>query len=257
MGQENVREIEESSTIIVWPQDGKEMVFISGGTIIMGSNQGDTSHQPEHKVEIADFYIDRWPVTNNEYKQFVDATGFHLPNYEVSWCDTREYNWDPETRMYPVGKEDHPVVLVTWADVMAYAAWAGKRLPTEAEWERVARGHHGRRYPWGNDFIDNCANIKEADFGETTPVGMFSPKGDTPEGVVDVIGNVWEWTNTLYRSFPYDADDGRESREALGFRVLRGASWVNDANMAHALSRIDADFQFYNNLGFRCAVSLD
>jgi formylglycine-generating enzyme required for sulfatase activity len=244
-----------ATSIIVWPADGKDMLFVPGGTFLMGSNDGSQTHQPEHPVYVADFYIDRWPVTNAEYKKFVDATHHPVPNYDVSWCDTRGYNWDPKTCMYPVGKADHPVVLVTWEDAMAYAAWARKRLPTEAEWECAARGPDGRRYPWGDEFFPGLCNCKETGIGETSPVGQFSPDGDTPEGLVDMLGNVWEWTNSLYRPYPYDPDDGRESRQARGFRVLRGTSWVNDANIVHCLSRLDGDFQFYNNVGFRCAVS--
>lgn len=240
---------------IIWPDDGKEMVLITGGSFIMGGNNVEANYHPEHQVQIADFYIDRWPVTNLEYKKFIDDTGHYVPNYDVSWCDTEQYNWDPDSRTYPAGKADHPVVLVTWADAMAYAAWAGKRLPTEAEWERAARGLQGRRYPWGNAFLlENC-NCKEAGLKETSPVGAFSPGGDTPEGVVDMIGNVWEWTNSLFRPYPYTPDDGRESRKADGFRVLRGASWINDANVVHCLTRLDGDFQYFNNVGFRCAVS--
>jgi formylglycine-generating enzyme required for sulfatase activity len=241
--------------IITWPGDGKEMVYLAGGVFIMGSNNGDPGYQPEHEVAVAGFYLDRWPVTNAEYKEFIDATGYPAPHYEVSWCDTTSYNWNLESRTYPEGKADHPMVLVTWEDAMAYAAWAGKRLPTEAEWERAARGLHGRRYPWGNDFATGLCNCAEAGLGQTSPVGYFSPQGDTPEGVVDMVGNIWEWTNTIYRPYPYDPNDGRESRQASGFRVLRGASWRNDANVAHCLTRLDGDFKFFNNVGFRCAVS--
>ena len=256
MAQDPAAESGESiAAIIIWPEDGKEMVFIEGGPFVMGSNNGDAGYQPEHQVSVADFYIDRWPVTNAEYKKFVDATGHPVPNYQVNWCDTEGYNWDPVTRMYPEGKADHPVVLVTWEDAMAYAAWSGKRLLTEAEWERAARGFNGRRYPWGDDFEADYCNCIEAGQDQTSPVGYYSPDGDTPEGVVDLVGNVWEWTNSLYRPYPYDPDDGRESRQAAGFRVLRGASFRNDANVAHCLSRLDGDFKFYNNVGFRCAVS--
>ena len=256
MTQDSIIEPDEAlASIIVWPEDGKEMVFIAGGTFVMGSNNGDPTYQPEHQVTVADFYIDCWPITNLEYKMFVDATGHPVPNYHVSWCDTERYNWDPGTKNFPEGKGDHPVVLVTWDDAMAYAAWAGKRLLTEAEWERAARGLNGRRYPWGNEFNATCCNCLESGLKETSPVGAFSLGGNTPEGVVDMVGNVWEWTNTLYRPYPYQPDDGRESRQAAGFRVLRGTSFINDANVAHCLSRLDGDFQFFNNVGFRCAVS--
>ena len=254
---DNVPPIEEETTssVIVWPNDGKEMIFIPGGMAVMGSNDGDPSYQPEHQIYVADFYIDRWPVTNAEYKAFVDATGHPVPNYNVSGCDTAGYNWDPETRMYPEGKADHPVVLVTWEDAQAYAAWAGKRLPTEAEWERAARGPEGFKYPWGNELVLGRCNSKEAGLGATSPVGAFSPEGDTVEGVIDMVGNVWEWTGSLFRPYPYNPDDGRESPAASGFRVLRGASWMNDMTVANCLSRLDGDFKFYNNVGFRCAAS--
>jgi len=255
MKQNPVPELDQTPKVIIWPKDRKEMVFIPGGITLMGSNSGDPTYRPEHKVAVADFYIDRWPITNYEYKKFIDATGYPVPNYHVSWCDTAAYNWDPATRLYPLDKIHHPVVLVTWADAMAYAAWAGKRLLTEAEWERAARGFNGRRYPWGNDFEAEFCNCRETGVNGTSAVGYFSPNGDSPEGVIDLVGNVWEWTNTLFRSYPYTPDDGRESRDADGFRVLRGASWVNDANVAHGMARLDGDFLFYNNVGFRCAAS--
>jgi formylglycine-generating enzyme required for sulfatase activity len=154
-----------------------------------------------------------------------------------------------------------PVVGLSWVDATAFCDWLSTRLgrecrlPTEAEWERAARGLDGRRYPWGNEFVMGRCNCRETGLGETSPVGYFSPDGDTPEGLVDMVGNVWEWTNSLFRPYPYDPNDGRESRQASGFRVLRGASWRNDANVVHCLSRLDGDFRFFNNVGFRCAVS--
>jgi len=258
MSEEKPTSLDDTtSSVIVWPNDGKEMIFVPGAEFLMGANDGPPNRQPQHKVTVSDFYLDRWPVTNTEYKEFVEATGHTVPNYEVSWCDTRGYNWDAERRMYPEGKADHPVVLVTWEDAMAYAAWAGKRLPTEAEWERAARSLQNYRYPWGDDHLPGLCNCRDAGLGGTSPVGMFSPDGDSVEGVMDMVGNVWEWTNSLFHPYPYAANDGRENRQAPGFRVLRGGSWLNDASVADCLSRLDGDFQFYNNVGFRCAVSVE
>ncbi|MFQ5575515.1 MAG: formylglycine-generating enzyme family protein [Anaerolineae bacterium] len=240
---------------IIWPDDGKEMIFIPGGTFTMGSDDDAENARPAHPVTVGSFYIDRWPVTNAEYKVFVDKTGYPVPNYDVPWCDTTGYNWDVETKTYPPGKDDHPVVLVTFEDVKAYAAWAGKRLPTEAEWEFAARGVAGRLWPWGNQFKPNCSNTAETHRRSTTPVGLFSSQGDTPEGVVDMVGNVWEWVSSLYLPYPYRADDGREDAASGRWRVLRGGSWVNDSTVANAIARLDGDFLFYNNVGFRCAVT--
>jgi len=255
---QNLTTSRDESATIVWPDDSKEMLFIEEATFVMGSDVGNPNYKPEHKVHVASFYLDAWPVTNAEYKRFVDETDHPIPNYRVDWLDTEGYNWDLETRMYPEGKADHPVVLVTWEDAMAYAAWTNKRLPTEAEWERAARGVHGRRYPWGDEFSPKIhCNCKETGINGTSAVGDFSPAGDTPEGLVDMVGNVWEWTNSLYWPYPYSAEDGRESRDASGFRVLRGASWMNDANVVYCMARLDGDFQWYTNVGFRCAVSLE
>jgi formylglycine-generating enzyme required for sulfatase activity len=236
--------------------DEKEMILIHGGTLLMGHSEGSAKHQPEHTVHVAPFYIDRFPVTNQEYKRFIDETGHPVPFYEVSWCDTRGYNWDPDERVFPEGKADHPVVLVTWQDALAYVRWAAKRLPSEAEWEMAARGAEGRLWPWGNRTGTARSNTSEVGIGETTPVQQFVPNGDSPEGVADLIGNVWEWTSSLFRPYPYDSDDGREATEAVGWRVLRGGSWTNDLYSARGYTRLDGDFILYNNVGFRCAASL-
>jgi len=243
--------------IIVWEQDGKEMVYIPGGEFSMGSDEGKENERPMHTVSVGAFYIDRYPVTSEEYKRFVDTTGHPVPCYEVDWLTLDEYNWDPEGRAPQEGREDHPVVLVTWEDAKAYAAWAGKRLPTEAEWERAARGTDGRRWPWGNDFVEDQCNTKETQINGTTPVGQYSPDGDSPEGVGDMVGNVWEWTTSLFRPYPYDANDGRESQEAAGWRVLRGGSWSNPLDRARCTARLDGDFLFFSNVGFRCVVSTE
>ena len=244
-------------TVIIWKKDLKEMVYIPSGEFPMGTDESLSNEGPPHTVHLDAFYIDRYPVTNEEYKRFVDATDYPVPCYEVDWVDTCRYNWDPDTRTPPENKEKHPVVLVSWEDARAYAAWAGKRLPTEAEWERAARSTDGRRWPWGDEFVQGRCNSKESGVGGTTPVGKYSVAGDSPDGVGDMVGNVWEWTGTLFRPYPYDADDGRESQEASGWRVLRGGSWQNDLDRARCTARLDGDFLFFNNVGFRCAVSAE
>ena len=207
-------------TVIIWKKDLKEMVYIPSGGFPMGTEESLSNEGPPHTLHLDAFYMDRYPVTNAEYKRFVDATDHPVPCYEVDWVDTRGYNWDPDTRTPPEGKEKHPVVLVSWEDARAYAAWAGKRLPTEAEWERAARSTDGRRWPWGDEFVQGRCNSKESGVGGTTPVGQYSVAGDSPDGVGDMVGNVWEWTSTLFRPYPYDADDGRESQEASGWRLV-------------------------------------
>lgn len=242
--------------LIAWERDGKEMIYIPAGSFTMGRDDGADNQRPAHEVYVAAFYVDRYPVTNEEYKRFVEETGHTPPHYEVSWVDATAYNWNLQTGSPPPGRDKHPVVLVTLEDARAYAAWAGKRLPTEAEWERAARGTDGRVWPWGNRFLPEHCNTKEAEIGGTSPVGQFSPQGDSPDGLGDAVGNVWEWTSSLYRHFPYLAEDGREDPWIDGWRTLRGGSWVNDSTIACCTARLDGDFLFFTNVGFRCAVSL-
>jgi len=242
---------------ITWERDSKEMLLITGGSFVMGCDDGSAKHHPQHATQVDSLYLDRYPVTHQEYRRFVEQTGHPAPFYQVSWCDTRGYNWDPQARTYPPDKAHHPVVLVAWKDALAYAQWAGKRLPTEAEWELAARGRGGRIWPWGDIAAAGCCNTSETGHGGTTPVFQYSSQGDTPEGVADMIGNVWEWTSSLFRPYPYDPADGREDLAATGWRVLRGGSWVNDLYLARGYARLDGDFLFYNNVGFRCAVSVE
>jgi formylglycine-generating enzyme required for sulfatase activity len=241
---------------IIWEPDSKEMILIPGGEYIIGRNDGRKNEQPEHTISSEPFYIDRYPVTQSEYLRFVNATERQIPNYDVEWVDTAGYNWDPETRLPPQDKLDHPVVLVTWEDAQAYSRWAEKRLPTEAEWECAARGPKGRRWPWGTTFNPENCNTKVLGIGQTTPIQQFSPQGDTPSGVGDLVGNVWEWTSSLYKPYPFDMNDGRQDPLAPGWRVLRGGSWLNDTTLAHPTARMDGDFLFYTNVGFRCAISV-
>lgn len=141
---------------------------------------------------------------------------------------------------------DHPIVNVGWRDALAYAAWLARvtsqpwRLPTEAEWEKAARWDSTRRYsriyPWDDAFDQSRANTNESGIGATTPVGSY-PTGASPYGAQDMAGNVWEWTSSLFRPYPYNASDGRERADAPGSRVLRGGSWTYNARLARAAYR--------------------
>ena len=239
---------------IIWGIDDKEMILIPGGSLLMGRDQGRENERPQHTVSIDAFYIDRYPVTQAEYQRFIQETGHTIPCYKTEWAD-QEYNWDPDTKAPPADKLDHPVVIVGWEDAVAYTVWAQKRLPTEAEWERAARGTEGLYWPWGNEFGQGNSNTKELKIGRTTSVYRFSPRGDSAEGVADMAGNVWEWTSSLYRPYPYNAQDGREGPAVKGWRTLRGGSWINDMTIATATARLDGDFLFFSNVGFRCAIS--
>jgi formylglycine-generating enzyme required for sulfatase activity len=160
--------------------------------------------------ELPEFWIDRTPVTNSEYRLFLVANpDCPVPYLDKTWA--RPFNWDSGTRMYPSGLADHPVTLINWYDAEAYADWAGLCVPTEEQWEKAARGTDGRKYPWGRWDQDHC-NTEEAEIRTTTPVGAYSPSGDSPYGCVDIVGNVWEWTKT---------------RNRKGW-VVRGGSFVND-----------------------------
>ena len=162
--------------------------------------------QPQHRVYLETYWIARVPVTNSQYKRFVDATGHGMPSH---WKDGR----------IPQGQEQHPVVFVSWLDAQAFCRWAGVRLPAEAEWEKAARGTDRRIYPWGNNKpTDKLCNLSSTD---TTPVNSY-PAGKSPYGCLDMAGNVWEWTSSIYKTYRFDARDGRENADAEELRVLRG-----------------------------------
>lgn len=220
-------------------QDGKEMRLIPAGTFMMGNDQGAPDEAPAHRVQLPGYWIDRYPVTNAEYARFVETTGHSAPSH---WNEGR----------YPTEKANHPVTNVSWQDATAYAKWAGKRLPREAEWEKAARGSDGRLWPWGNVFHPPRANTREAGIGDTTPIDAH-PLGVSPYEVADMAGNVWEWTQDLYRPYPGSHHDCPSFYEPV--RVLRGGSWSYGANDARCSTRTFdfADFTF-ERYGFRCVV---
>jgi len=211
-----------------------EMVLIPAGDFLMGSDPGvdqdaHDNEQPQHTLSLPDYHLAKTPLTNAQYAAFVEATDHRQPG---QWKD----------RKPPSGQEDHPVVYVSWHDAVAYCRWLAEvtgrpyRLHSEAEWEKGARGTDGRLWPWGDQWDVERCNSEESGKGGTTPVGAY-PQGASPYGLLDMAGNVWEWTRSVVKSYPYDPDDGRENLEAEGARVLRGGSWYNYRDLARCVVR--------------------
>src|SRR5262245_32279774 len=169
------------------PKNGTDMVRIPAGSFLMGSNDGLDDERPQHRVEVGEFYIDRNQVTNTEFAHFLAAKGSKAPDgqvwYDVDDNDARIHRRNGKWVADP-GHESHPVVEASWYGALAYCNWLGKRLPTEAEWEKAARGTDGRKYPWGNDAPDRTRAHFAAGWNDFRPVGTF-PKGASPYGVLD------------------------------------------------------------------------
>jgi len=216
------------------------MLLVPAGEFLMG--EGDDAQS----VYVAAFYIAKFPVTNAAYQPFVAATG---PRPPPDWLEGH----------FREMLSEHPVVNVSWHDALAYCRWLSVatghhyRLPTEAEWEKAARGADGRTYPWGNVFDKTKCNGWEAGMGWTTPVDCCV-NGASPYGVMDMVGNVWEWCSSLYASYPYRADDGRENLAAEGWRALRGGSWLDHEWGVRAARRLRGQPDYVShNTGFRVA----
>jgi sulfatase modifying factor 1 len=236
-------------------KDEVDLVVIPAGEFTMGHKDSyDTL--PVRKITLPAFAIDKYEVTNKRYKRFIDATG-----YKVPWSQDPAvvaYNWDWQKRMYPEGKGDDPVVLVSWEDARAFCSWAGKRLPTEAEWEKAARGAEGKPYPWGNDWTNGKANTQESGLKQTAPVGKF--KDDVSKygeyGVNDLAGNVSEWVEEWFAPYPGNPMTSYEARNK--YRVLRGGSWDYAHAIANGYSRQYATPQSQMTaIGFRCVKAAD
>lgn len=218
------------------------MVEIPAGEFTMGNDAGDDDEKPAHTVTLEAFEIDLFEVTNAEFAKFVEATG-----YQTEAEKAGEAGW----RAYAEGKDNHPVVKVTWNDANAYCQWLGKRLPTEAEWEKAARGTDGRTYPWGNEWDPAKANVKESGFRGTIAVGSLG-EGASPYGVFDMAGNVWEWTADWYQAYPGSTYQSEYFGEK--FRVTRGGGWFQEADKVTTFNRSATDPKAANDdLGFRCA----
>ena len=231
----------------VAPAPAGDFVVVPAGEFMMGSDDGGDDERPAHKVFVPEFRIAVHPVTNAQYAEFVQAAGQKPPE---RWTDG----------VVPRGLDDHLVTDVNWDDAVAYCRWKSDRtglphrLPSEAEWEKAARGTDGRTWPWGNEFDARKCNTSEGGARGTTPVARY-PEGRSPYGCYDMAGNVWEWTGSLYQPYPYRADDGREDPDSRERRGLRGGAWSLGAVLARSAYRLVGTPGNAGSLvGFRCVV---
>lgn len=205
----------------------------------MGSEDGDPDEKPRRRVYLDAYYIDKYEVTNALYGKFMQATGRSAPTL---WG--ANFNGPAQ-----------PVVGVSWDDAEAYCKWAGKRLPTEAEWEKAARGTDGRKYPWGEQWDSSRANSSEAKLNKTAPVGSY-PAGASPYGAHDMAGNVWEWVADWYDANYYQRAPGSNPKgpDSGQYRVLRGGSWLHVPWLLRSATRfwyVPTGRSYI--IGFRCA----
>jgi formylglycine-generating enzyme required for sulfatase activity len=227
-----------------------------------GTRESYREESPQHRLVLPPYALAAVPVTNQLYAALV-ATGSSRP--PIVWHGTLP---PPELAM-------HPVTDISWHEAQHFCNWLNEqigtqlasyvngtlgksrfRLPSEAEWEQAARGDDRRSFPWGDDFDVLYANTREAGHGGTSPVGAY-PQGASPSGVLDMAGNVWEWTASLDRRYPYDAQDGREDNAAQGRRILRGGCYANPHGFARCACRFRLPPTMHNEFtGFRLALNL-
>jgi len=264
--------------------DGMVQVYVPAGEFQMGSEDGDSDESPEHTVNLDAFWIDQTEITNAMFTKFVADTDYETDAENKGWSYAYlpESGWDevdgadwkhpqgPSSDLE--GLDDHPVVHVSWNDAQAYCEWAGKRLPTEAEWEKSARSDDGRVYPWGDNFDCTKGNFDDEKiiddyvvsggegcdgFNRTAPVGSYLD-GASLYGSLDMAGNVWEWVADWYGEDYYEnsPSNNPEGPEAGHYRVLRGGSWVNDDGSLRSANRYGGSPGFTDYYGgFRCARS--
>ena len=267
----------DKSQITVNQTDIVEMVLFKSGTFMMGSDKGLPLDKPVHQTLIKSFYLDKTPVTVSQFRKFVDATGFKTDAEKFGDSgvfDTVTLNWSlipGASWRFPFGKDkpqaidNHPVVQVSWNDAMAYSQWAGKRLPTEAEWEYAARcgGQSSSMFSWGDKLVVNTkyqANVWQGEISDkqgndgfvyTSPVGYY---GVTPCGLTDMGGNVWNWCSDVFQPYPGNNEPFQPNSQ---LRVIRGGSFLFDQNGENSFSvwgRASNTFETsLFNTGFRCA----
>lgn len=234
--------VEEEAEEAVPVKPLTEMVEIPAGPFAMGRDDGPDDEGPAHEVDLPTFYIELFEVTNAQFVAFVEDTGY---------TTDAEARGSSDWRAYVEGKDNHPVVKASWNDAKAYCEWTDRRLPTEAEWEKAARGPEGLLYPWGNAWDPEKANVKEAGYRGTTPAGIF-PDNVSPYGVHDMAGNVWEWTADWYQ--PYPGNTVPDEFYGEEFKVLRGGGWFDEQDQVLATNRSSTSPEAANDdIGFRCA----
>ena len=238
----------------------RDMVLIPAGDFLMGSDRVDTEgksnefgfakplyldEHPQQPITLPDYWIDRYEVTQAAYAGFVAKTGAPSPKH---WAEGRP----------PPGTERRPVTGVDWFEAQRYCEWRGKRLPTEGEWEKAARGTDGREFPWGNDYDGRKANTGDAARGGLVDVGSF-PQGRSPYGVEDMAGNAWEWTSDWY--LPHSGSDYQSEQLGRKFKVLKGGGWGGVGHYAlpefyrSAYRFPEPPVAKFADFGFRCARS--
>lgn len=245
-----------------------EMIYISEGYFSMGSREGSSAEQPIHSVYLDAYYIDKYEVTNGQYASYLNEalTDGHL-QIDNSWTvDTEgepllvlsyaQISYTGQHFVVDNGKENYPAIWVTWFGATAYARHHGLRLPTEAEWEKAARGTDGRKFPWGN--TDPTSSLCNFNYNEesSTPVGHYSPAGDSPYGCSDMAGNVAEWCADWYDSDYYSTStiSNPGGPSSGGYRVVRGGFWFSYWGAVRSARRFrDRPNHWCTPYGFRCA----
>ncbi|MFQ5508309.1 MAG: formylglycine-generating enzyme family protein [Leptospirillia bacterium] len=223
----------------------RDMVTVPGGSFILGDSDRHADEGPMQEWRVEAFFIDRLEVTNADFHRFIMATGGTAPPH---WKGHRP----------PADIADHPLTYVSWYEARDYCNWRGKRLPTEFEWEKAARGEEGLKFPWGDIFDPSLANTPQSNIGHTMPVGSF-PNGASPYGALDMAGNVWEWTDSWYQPYPGNTRSNPNYGEI--YRIVRGGSWYDCEFYKCGISAPTFNRGFFipntknDTFGFRCAVS--
>ncbi len=277
-----------ATSLALAPGVGLDLVRVPGGEFTMGNDGDDGEYdgreKPQHTATVGEFDIGKTEVTVAQFRAFVEATDYKTTAETAgtawAWTGDEWADMDGADWRHPLGpgssaQDNEPVTQVSWDDAVAFCEWASKvtgravRLPTEAEWEKAARGTDGRRFPWGNGAPANgMLNFADRNLSEDwsdqsvddgyeliAPVGSF-PRGASPYGALDMAGNVWEWTSSRHGPYPYRADDGREDLSVADSRVVRGGGFYNPVDLVRTVNR---SWYYHDHrggsIGFRVCLS--